>query len=83
MRGRHREVLVEVEQLDLGPRQVLAGDERLEKLKLRGACGRDDAGLAACGNGVGYDFGGGGCSGPAQAGRVFEEADEHDGRTLA
>jgi len=35
------------------------------------------------GNGVGYEFGGGGCCGPAQAGRVVEEADEHDGRTLA
>ena len=34
MRGRHREVLVEMEQLDLGPWQILAGDERLEKLEL-------------------------------------------------
>ena len=83
MRRRHPEILIEMEQLDLCPGQIAPGDERFEKLELRGAGGRDDAGFSARGDGVGYEFGGGGSSGPAHAGRVVEEADVHDGRTLA
>jgi len=49
---RQANVLVEMEESDLGPVNVGLEHDRFEKFELRGTCGRDQIGLTACSDSV-------------------------------
>jgi hypothetical protein len=72
----HADVLVEMKHLDASPVDAGTGGERLEKLELRCAGGRQDPGLAAGGDGPGNRAGG--LAGGGLAERTF--VGEHERR---
>ncbi len=70
-------VLVEMKQLDVRPREIAAGDERVQEMYLGVAGGGDDASCAARIQHVGEHDRGAIGGGPTQGDRVVEEMNIH------
>ena len=82
MGDRQSNVLVKMKQLDVGPREIAAGDKRRQEMNLGVAGGGDDASGAAGGQDVGEHDGGTVGGGTTQGDRVVEKMNIHGGPTL-